>query len=80
MLSLVQGYSVILKGALSTKEDSLYSWLNFNSPVFNITLRSSSHLQWRSILGNGLRSACAAVCRQVFCQCSLKLGSSGKIG
>lgn len=31
----------------------------------------------RSILGNGLRSACAAVRTQVFCQCSLKLGSSG---
>lgn len=29
--------------------------------------------------GERLRSACAAVCRQVFCQCSLKLVAQGKL-
>lgn len=47
VLSLVQGYSVTLREALCTKEDSLCSWLNYTSAVFNITLRSSSPLQWR---------------------------------
>lgn len=79
MHSLVQGYSVTLRGALYTKEDSHSSWLNYISAVVNTALRSSSHLQWRSTLGSGVRSACAAACRQVFCQHSLNWAAQGTL-
>lgn len=79
MLSLVQGYSLILRGALCTREDSLYSWLNYSSAVFNI-------LWALAVLCNGGAFwATVEVCMCCSVQAGVlsvltKTGSSGKIG
>lgn len=45
MHSLVQGYSVTLRGALYTKEDSHSSWLNYISAVVNTATEREFHTE-----------------------------------
>lgn len=79
MLSLVQGYSLILRGALCTREDSLYSWLNYSSAVFNILWAFSVTCSGGAFWGMVEVCMCLSVQAGVLSVLT-KPGSSGKIG